>query len=89
MKQEHKLNLLIMNAQLLKDNKEQSEMWFSFNHEDETYLMCVSTTDKPFRGVSGIKAVYEEDNQNEFAQLPNKVISEAYAEVLGESVNYL
>lgn len=78
-----------MKTQFLTDNKQQSEMVFSFNHEGETYIMFVSTVDKPFRGVSGIKAVYHEDHQNEFAQLPNKVVSEAYAEVLGESVKYL
>lgn len=78
-----------MKAQFLNDNKQNDEMWFSFNHEDETYLMCVSTTDKPFRGVSGIKAIYHEDHQNKFAKLPNNVVSEAYAEVLCESVKHL
>lgn len=78
-----------MKTQFLKDNKKQNEMWFSFNHEDETYLMCVSTTDKPFRGVSDIKAVYHDEYQNEQAQLPDNVVAEAYAGVLNESVNHL
>lgn len=78
-----------MDVQFLNDNKEQSEMWFSFNHEDETYLMCVGTTDKPFRGVSGINAIYEDEQQNNYANPPADVVSEAYAEVLGESVKHL
>lgn len=78
-----------MKAQFLKDNKKQNEMWFSFNHEDETYLMCVSTVDKPFRGVSDIKAVYHEEHQNEFTDLPDEVIANAYAGVLNESVNHI
>lgn len=72
-----------------KWRKQQAEMWFSFKYEDETYLMCVSTTDKPFRGVSNIKSVYHEGHQNNQAQLPDSVVSEVYAEVLGESVKYL
>jgi len=76
-----------MKAKILTDNG--NEQWYSFKHKGQTYLMVVGITDKPFRGVSDINGIYEEEQQNEFAKLPNNVVSEAYAEVLGESVNHV
>ena len=57
--------------------------------ERETNLLIMETRFLTDNGNEQWYSFNYEGQQNEFAKLPNNVVSEAYAEILGESINYV